>query len=269
MSPLADKIHLLTGIGGNIVVIESPEGLLMIDSGVPEAASSLVAQAGKIGTGKVARLLNTHWHYDHVGGNVAIGKTGAKIFAQENVKARVSSKQHMEFFNRDVEPLAAEGIPAETFKDKGKTKFGGQSIAYDHLPPAHTDGDTVYHLHEANILHGGDLLFSGLYPFIDYSSGGSLKGMASNADRIAKMVDNATTIVPGHGPLMKKADVMEYAAMLHGCYAQISKLIDEKKTLAQVLAAAPTKEFDAKWGGGFLKPEQWVTLNYAGMTKHG
>jgi len=267
VSTLRGKLHLLAGAGGNIIIMEGADGLLLIDSGLSDSTAGILAESGKIGKGEVVRLFNTHWHYDHTGSNVALGKKGVKIMAQENVRTRLAKGQYMEFFKRQIDPMPPEGLPAETFRDKGTLKFGGETAHYQHLPPAHTDGDTVIHFHNANVFHGGDLLFNGLYPFIDYGSNGSLAGMAADAERILKMVDENTIIVPGHGPVAKKGDVKDYADMLSGCLDIFTKEIKAGKTLEQLQADQPFNAYDEKWGKMFIKPDQWIALNYLGMTK--
>jgi cyclase len=267
VSPLRDKLYLLSGAGGNIIILESPDGLLLIDSGLSDSTANILAETSKIGNGQVTRLFNTHWHIDHTGGNVALGKRGVKIMAQENVRTRLAAGQYMEFFKRKVDPMEPAGLPTETFRDKGTLNFGGETAHYQYLPPAHTDGDTVIHFQNANVFHGGDLLFNGLYPFIDYGSKGSLAGMAADSERILKMVDNDTTIVPGHGPIGKKSNFKEYSDMLSACLDIFTRQIKEGKTLEQVQAAQPCKVYDEKWGKMMIKPDQWIALNYQGMTK--
>lgn len=265
VTELAPKLHLLSGAGGNIVIHEGPEGLLLIDSGVPEAATKVLAETGKIGSGKVSHLINTHWHYDHVGANVDLGKKGAKILAHENTKTRLSTRQTVAALQRTFDPLAPEGIPSETFRDHGTLSHGKEKLHYRHMPPAHTDGDTVIHFQDANVYHGGDLLFIGSYPFIDYSSGGSLAGMAADAERVWKEVDGKTKVVPGHGPVSTKSDVRLYADMLADCHTVMARLIKEGKTVDEIKAAKPFSKYDAKLGSGFIGPEQWIGLNYLGM----
>jgi glyoxylase-like metal-dependent hydrolase (beta-lactamase superfamily II) len=267
VTPLRDKLHLLSGAGGNIMIQEGPEGLLLIDSGLSTATAGILAETAKIGNGKVTLLFNTHWHTDHTGSNVALGKQGVKIIAQENVRTRLAKGQYMEFFQRQVDPMAPEGLPGQTFRDKGKIKFGGETAHYEYLPPAHTDGDSVLHFQNANVFHGGDLLFNGLYPFIDYGSAGSLAGMAANAERILKMVDDDTIIIPGHGPIAKKSEVKEFADMLSGSLEIFTAQIKAGKSLAQIQADKPFKVYDEKWGKMMIKPDQWIALNYSGMTK--
>jgi glyoxylase-like metal-dependent hydrolase (beta-lactamase superfamily II) len=267
VTPLRDKLHLLSGAGGNIIIQEGPDGLLMVDSGLSDSTAGILAQTDKIGKGQISTLFNTHWHTDHTGSNVILGQKGAKIIAHENVKTRLAKGQYMEFFKRHVDPMDPAGLPAETFHDKGKLKLANETAHYEWLPPAHTDGDAVIHFHNANVFHGGDLLFNGMYPFIDYGSAGSLTGMAANAERILKMVDDNTIIVPGHGAVAKKADVKEFADMLAGSLDILTKEIKAGKTIEQLQADRPCKAYDEKWGKGFMKPESWIALNFSGMKK--
>ena len=267
VTPLRDKLHLLSGAGGNIIIVEGPDGLLLIDSGLSSSTAGILAETAKIGNGHIALLFNTHWHTDHTGSNVVLGKQGVKIIAQENVRTRLAKGQYMEFFKRQVDPMPPEGLPTQTFRDKGKIKFGGEIAQYEYLPPAHTDGDSVLHCQNANVFHGGDLLFNGLYPFIDYGSAGSLAGMAANAERILKMVDDDTIIVPGHGPVAKKTDVNEFADMLSGSLDIFTTQIKAGKTLAQLQTNKPFKAFDGKWGKMMITPDQWIAMNYSGMTQ--
>ena len=265
VTPLRDKLYLLSGAGGNIIIQEGPDGLLMVDSGLSDSTAGILAQTDKIGKGQITQLFNTHWHTDHTGSNVILGQKGAQITAQENVKTRLAKGQYMEFFKRKVDPMDPAGLPSVAFKDKGKIKFANETAHYEHLPPAHTDGDSIIHFHNANVFHGGDLLFNGMYPFIDYGSAGSLAGMAGNAERILKMVDDSTIIIPGHGAIAKKSDVKDFADMLSGSLDIFSKNIKAGKTLEQMQADQPFKAYDDKWGKGFIKPEAWIALNYAGM----
>jgi glyoxylase-like metal-dependent hydrolase (beta-lactamase superfamily II) len=266
VSPLTDKLHLLANAGGNIAILEGPGGLLLIDSGVPESIGAVLQETGNIGERRIVRLINTHWHFDHTGGNTQIGRDGAKILAHANTKRHLSEKTTIAFFQRSFDPLPPEGLPAETFSSEGSLKHGGETVHYRYLPPAHTDGDTVIHFQNANVFHGGDLLFNGFYPFIDYSTGGSLAGMAANAERIGTLIDAKTKVIPGHGSVMDRAGVKEFHDMLAGSLEIMQKIVKDGKTLEQAQAMRPFEKYDGKWGQGFLKSEQWLALNYAGMT---
>jgi glyoxylase-like metal-dependent hydrolase (beta-lactamase superfamily II) len=255
------------GAGGNITIFESKDGLLVVDAGLPDTSEAVLGKMKALSGVPVKTLINTHWHNDHTGGNPAFGKSGALIVAHVNTLKRVSVKQHMVFFNRDVEPLAAEGLPKKTFSTQDEMSFGGETIHVAYHPPAHTDGDSTVHFANANILSTGDLMFSGMYPFIDYSSGGSIEGMIHNAAALLKMVDDQTKIVPGHGPLATKMELADFHNMLASVNETVSALVKQGKSVGEAVEVAPTKKYDAKFGSGFLKPADFVKMLYQGKTE--
>jgi len=265
VKPLDKQLSLLPGAGGNIAILQADDGLLLVDSGLPQTAEAVDAKARSVGAAPTV-LINTHFHFDHVGANERLGREGVRIIAHENVLKRLSTPQKNVFFNRDMPALAVEGRPKTTFSDKGELKHGGEKISYRYLPPAHTDGDTTVHFANANVYHCGDLFFNGLYPFIDYGAGGSIEGMVADADRMIKAVDAKTKIIPGHGPMATQEDLRSYRAMLADVNERISKLVSEGKTLEQIQAAEPTKSYDDKWGKGFLKPADFVRMLHAGKS---
>jgi glyoxylase-like metal-dependent hydrolase (beta-lactamase superfamily II) len=263
---IGDKLSLLSGAGGNVAVLRFGDGLLLVDSGLPQTAEAVESRAKTAGAGPIAILINTHYHSDHVGGNVRLGRAGARIIAHENVLKRLSTTQHIAAFGRDVPPLDPAGRPKTTFTDAGALDQGGEKVAYRHLPPAHTDGDATVHFENANVYHAGDLFFNGMYPFIDYSAGGSIEGMAGDADLMIQAVDANTKIIPGHGPMATQDDLRGFRDMLVGVNERVSKLVGAGQTLDQVVAAEPTKPYDEKFGKGFLKPAAFVGILYAGKT---
>ena len=261
MAPLGKNLSVLTGDGGNIAFLTASDGLLMVDSGLPDMSAALIDKA-KAAAPKIAILINTHWHFDHTGGNTAVGKAGAKIIAHVNVKTRLSTKQTIAFMKRDFEPLPAEGQPAETFTEKASLSYAGEKLHYEHMPPAHTDGDTIVHFQHSNVLHCGDLYFNGSYPFIDYSTGGNIEGMISNAARLIKMADEKTKVIPGHGPMSNKAELTQYHEVLSEANEAVSKQIKDGKPADQIIASKPLAQWDEKWGKGFMKPEVFITMLY-------
>ena len=230
---------MLSGAGGNIAILEGEDGLLLVDSGLPATVEGVLAETGRIGTGHIARLINTHYHFDHTGGNERMGADGAKILAHASVRARLTTKQTNPLLNRTFEPLAAEGLPSETFTGPGHLAHGGERVEYRCLPPAHTDSDTVVVFANANVHHAGDLYFYGTYPLIDYSVGGSLAAMAAEAESLWKSVDGASRIIPGHGPLSDKNELKGYADMLAASLEIMNQQLQAGKTLEQMLAARP------------------------------
>jgi cyclase len=184
------------------------------------------------------------------------------IVAHENVRKRMSTEQFIEAFGSKVPAAAAVALPVVTFTDAVTFHFNGEEIHGFHVPPAHTDGDSVVHFRKANVLHGGDTFFNGIYPFIDLSSGGSVAGVIGAADRMLALAGEGTKIIPGHGPLATKADLKAYRDMLAAVSGRVAAQVKAGKTLEEVTASAPTAEFDAKWGNGFLKAGPFVAIVY-------
>lgn len=245
---LSDDLAVLMGDGGNVAVVISPDGLMMIDGGLPNRTEDMLKAVEEVDAHKVRILFNTHWHFDHVGCNEALGRSGAKIIAHENVKKRLSVKVNSEALNRSFDPLKPEGLPAETFTKGGKLTFGKQKIDYTHFVDGHTDGDAYLFLPKANVLHTGDLLFSGMYPVIDYSTGGWIGGMAGACDAMLKVGDAKTRVIPGHGTLASKDDLKASRDMLHTVHERLAAMAKQGKTVEEVIAAAPTKDLDEQWG---------------------
>lgn len=266
---LSDNLAVISGDGGNIGVVISEDGLMMIDGGLADRSAELLsAAAEQVDAHKFRTVFNTHWHLDHVGCNEALGKAGAKIIAHENVKKRLSTKILMEAMNRTIEPLKPEGLPAETFTKGGKMTFGKEKIEYASVPPAHTDGDSYLFFAGPNVLHTGDLLFNGTYPFIDYSTGGWIGGMAAACDTLLKVGDAQTRIIPGHGALASKEDLKASRDMLATVHERLEKMAKEGKSVEEAIAAVPTKDLDSKWIRGTAKPDGFVRIAYTGLLRH-
>ncbi len=262
VTPITDKLSVLMGAGGNIAILRGADGVLLIDTGVPQASAAIEARAREAGV--PITVILTQYHYDHVGANDRLAKAGARIFAHENTYKRLNAEQQKAFFGGQAPP--AGGKPETVFAEGGSLAIAGEKVSYKHMPPAHTDGDVVVRFEKANVFHTGDLMFNGMYPYIDYAAGGSIEAMAADAERMYQAVDAKTKIIPGHGPLARREDLKTYQAMLEGINERISKLVKEGKTLEETKAAQPTKAFDEKWGNGFFKPEAFVELVYKGKT---
>ena len=259
---ITDGLWMLTGAGGNIGVSAGPDGVFLVDDQYAPLTDKIKAAIATVSDKPVRFVVNTHWHGDHVGGNENLGKAGAVLVAHENVRKRMSKEQFIKLFNRTVPASAAAALPLVTFAESLSFHLNGEDIDAIHVPPAHTDGDVVVFFHKANVIHVGDLVFNGMYPVVDLSSGGSVDGMIGAADRILAAGDAATKIIPGHGPLATKADVKAFRDMLAASRDAIQPLVKAGKTLDQVKAAKPTAALDEKWGKGFIKPEVWTTVVY-------
>lgn len=263
---IAGSVSMLEGAGGNIGVSSGPDGQFMIDDQYAGMGENIRKALAALGPQPLRFLVNTHWHGDHTGGNEGFGKTGAVIVAQDNVRKRMSTEQFIKMFDMRTPAAPAIALPVITFSESVSFHLNGDDIDVIHVAPAHTDGDSIVWFHKANVIHAGDTFFNGIYPFIDVSSGGSINGQIAAAERILGLGDEHTKIIPGHGPLADRAALRAYRDMLAKVRDRIAPLAKAGKTLDQVLATKPTAEFDAPWGKGFLKPEQFVAMVYASLT---
>lgn len=240
---------LITGGGGNVVVFNSPEGTLLVDGGSPEHSRQILGLVKKhTGTARVHTLFNTHWHWEHTGSNRALGSTGTRIVAHENTKLWLSTEVYSKWQDRRYGPLPKEARPNETFYTTGSLAFGGERIDYGYLLQAHTDSDIFVFFRNANVLIAGDVLSVGAYPVLDYSTNGWIGGMAEASRTLADLCDAHTRVVPGTGPVQSKSDLEAEHAMLKTLKERMSQLLAQGMSVEDMIAAAPTKEFDAKWG---------------------
>jgi cyclase len=259
---VAGGVYMLTGAGGNMGVSVGDNGVFLVDDQYAPLTAKIVAAVKAIRDEPIRFVLNTHWHGDHTGGNENMGAAGALIVAHENVRKRMSVEQFLEMFNWRTPPSPQAALPIVTFTDAVTFHLNGDDIHAFHVPPAHTDGDAIVHFRTANAVHMGDIFFNGMYPFIDISTGGSIDGMIAAVDRVLRMIASDTKVIPGHGPLASRADLQAYRDMLAGVRAQVMRHVTLRQTLKQVVAAKATRQFDEKWGKGFLAPDQFVELVY-------
>jgi cyclase len=259
---VADDVFMLVGAGGNIGVSAGRDGVLMIDTSYAPLADKIKAAIAQVSDKPIRYVVNTHWHQDHVGGNEYFAKAGATVIAQDNVRKRVSTEQVVKILNKTVPPLPESALPVITFSRNVTFYLNGNEIFIFHISRAHSDGDAIVHFLKSNVIHMGDIYFNGAYPFIDLSAGGSIKGMIAAVKQILLRCDQNTKVIPGHGHLSNKAELEEYLKMLVTVRDRISREIRAGKTLDAVIASQPTRDLDAVWGKGFMKPEQFVTIVY-------
>lgn len=258
--PLARSVSMLIGAGGNIGVSAGKDGIFMIDDQFAPLTPKIKTAIKKISSEPIRFVLNTHWHFDHTGGNENLGKTGVTIVAHDNVRKTMSIDQALKAFNMTVPASPAVALPVITFNDSATFHLNGETISIQHVPPAHTDGDSIVHFEEANIIHTGDTFFNGIYPFIDVEHGGSIDGMIKAADITLKLANDQTQIIPGHGPLASKKDLVRFRDMLITARTAIKAAAQGGKSVEEVIAAEPLKELNAEWGDGFLKPASFITI---------
>jgi glyoxylase-like metal-dependent hydrolase (beta-lactamase superfamily II) len=253
---------MLMGIGGNIAVSNGVDGVFIVDDDVAPMSPKIKAAIATISPAPVEMVFNTHWHFDHTGGNTVFGEQGALIVAHDNVRQRMSTPQFSSFFNTETKPSPDVALPVITFDNTATFHLNGQTIRAIHTTPAHTDGDAIFIFEEANVVHLGDVFFNGMYPFIDIDGGGSVQGIIDAVDSILPMLNEDTQIIPGHGPLATLNDLKSYRSMLKLVTARIQVLVDEGKTREDVIILRPTFNFDEDWSWSFLPPERWAGLIY-------
>jgi glyoxylase-like metal-dependent hydrolase (beta-lactamase superfamily II) len=264
---VAEGVYMLTGAGGNIGLSVGADTAFLVDDQYAPMTPKIKAAAAALTNKPVRFVLNTHWHGDHTGGNKDLGESGTLIVAHENVRKRMTAEQFLEAFGQKVPPADPAALPVVTFSDSVTFHLNGEEIYAFHIPPAHTDGDSLIQFRKANVIHGGDTFFNGMYPFIDLSTGGSVGGMIAATDRMLALAGESTKIIPGHGPLATKADLKAYRDMLATARDRVAAQVKAGKTLEQTTAAKPLAELDAKWGQGFLKADVFVSILYKDLSR--
>ena len=265
--PLSAGLSMITGPGGNVAALSGPDGFLLVDSFVPGVGAALLATFAKLAKGPVSTLVDTHWHFDHTGGNAELAAAGARIVAHANVRKRLSAPQRMSDFQMDVPASPPAALPVATIGDEATLYTNGEEVRLVYLPPSHTDGDIYIHFAKANVLHCGDVFGNGGYPNIDKDSGGWIGGMVAASDILLAVADASTKIIPGHGPLGTKADLKAARDMYDFAWHAIAPMVEAGKTLDEVIAAKPLKDLDAKWGRGLLRGRHFAQLVYGGLAK--
>lgn len=259
---VAEGIYMLQGQGGNIGLSVGADGVFMIDDQFAPLTEKIKMAIAKVSDKKVKFVLNTHWHFDHTGGNENLGKDGVIIVSHDNVRKKMSKDNFIKAFNKKVPAASKVALPMVTFNDSMTLHMNGETIEVMHQSNAHTDGDSVIFFKNANVIHAGDVFFNGFYPFIDESSQGNIDGVIKSATYILTRTNDMTKIIPGHGKLSNKKELMMYRDTLIVLRDRMKKLIADGKTLEEVLALKPFADYDAKLGGGFLSPEAFVKTLY-------
>ncbi len=252
--------YMLTGSGGNIGLSVGDDAVFVIDDQFAPLAPKIKAAIAAISKKPAQFVLNTHFHFDHSGGNEAFGKDGALIVAHDNVRKRLSADQLITFIGANQKATAKAGLPVITVTSDISFHINGNQVQAFHVPRAHTDGDLIVHFKQSDVVHMGDTFFNGFYPFIDTSSGGTADGVIAAADRVLALSGEKTKIIPGHGPLASKADLQKYRDLLATVSQRIKDLRRAGKKDDEIRAAKPAADFDATYGGGFIKPDQFVQM---------
>ena len=262
---LRGNVSVLMGAGGNIAVLPGRDGKLLIDAGFAGARPKIADALAATSSDPIKHLINTHWHFDHTDGNEWLHSVGAAILAQENTRKRLSTSTRVEGWNFTFPPAPAGAIPAEVFQDERTLHLNGATIALKHYAPAHTDSDISVHFVDADIIHIADTFWNRYYPFIDYSTGGSIDGMIRATQANLATVTDKMIVIPGHGPIGDKSQLTFYRDLLVGVRDRVATLKKQGQSLDEIVASKPTAATDATWGGGFMSPKQFVGLVFQGV----
>ena len=262
---LRGNVSALIGSGGNIGVLSGPEGKLVVDSGYAGSQQQIADALAGVSREPIKHLINTHWHFDHTDGNEWMHSAGASITAHENTKRHLSTTTRVDDWDYTFPPSPAGAIPTEAITADKTLRLNGATISLKYYGPSHTDGDLSVYFAEADVLHTGDTWWNGHFPFIDYSTGGNIDGMIRAAEANLAMVSDKTIVIPGHGPIGGKAELIKYRDLLVSIHDRISALKKEGKSLDEILAAMPAAAYEAKWGGSFINGDFFTKLVLKGI----
>jgi glyoxylase-like metal-dependent hydrolase (beta-lactamase superfamily II) len=262
---LRENVSVLIGSGGNIAVLPGSDGMLLIDAGIAVSQAKIMDALKAISGDPIRNLVNTHWHFDHTDGNNWVHGAGAAITAHDNTRKRLSVRHRVQGWRFTFPPAPKGALPTTTFKKDLTLDLNGARIELNYYEPAHTDCDIAVHFTNADVLHVGDTWWNGIYPFIDYSSGGNIDGTIAAAEANLAKVSDKTIVIPGHGPVGNKAQMTEFRDMLVTIREKVAALKEEGKSLPETIAAKPTADFDAKWGQFVITPAMFTELVYTGV----
>ena len=263
---LRGNIAVLEGSGGNIAVLTGPDGKLLVDAGIGVSRPQLTTALAGLGDEPITHLINTHWHFDHADGNAWLHSAGARIIAHENTRKHLAMAQRVDDWNFDFPPASATALRSDVFATEQTMRVNGATIAMKYYGPAHTDSDISVYFTDIDVLHTGDTFWNGIYPFIDYSTGGSIDGSIRAADANLAATTDKTVIVPGHGqPVSNRSQLRDFRDMLVGIRENVAALKKQGKSLEDTVAAKPTSAYDAKWGGFVIDPAFFTKLVYEGV----
>lgn len=260
---VAPGVAVLFGQGGNIGVSHGPDGTVLIDDQFAPLTPKIQAAVAALGATPVKFLINTHWHYDHTGGNENFGKAGALIMAHDNVRIRMVAGANVG--GREVPPAPKLALPVVTYHEGLKLHLNGDEVRTVHMHDAHTDGDSIVMWKTANVVHMGDLYFNKVtLPFIDLNSGGSARGLLAAIEKTLGMIDDRTKVIPGHGPMASKADLTAYRDMLRDVIGKVETAIEAGQSLDAIKATKPAARYDVN-PQAFIKGDVFVETIYKSL----
>jgi len=265
VQPLRGNVTALRGSGGNIAVLTGRDGKLLVDAGYSTSRPQITEALAGLSAEPIRHLINTHWHFDHTDGNEWLHSAGAAIMAHANTLKHLSTATRVAAWNYTFQPSPKDALPTAVVGAGRKLQLNGSTLIVKYYGPSHTDGDLYVHFTDADVFHAGDTWWNGLYPFIDYSTGGSINGMIRVAGDTLALVGAKTIIIPGHGPIGDRAAFVEYRDMLTDLRDKVAALKKQGNSLAEVVAAKPSSAYDEKWGGRSMAAAEFLALVYQGV----
>ena len=265
LQTLAEKLTLLLGPGGNVVVLNGPDGKIVVDTFLLPAWPKLKETLDGLGNAPLKTVIDTHWHVDHTDNNANLHAAGATVLAHDNTKTRMAQPHDSALFGLHFPASPADALPQQTFSTSQKLQANGEIVMLQYFQPAHTDTDIYIHFQKANVIHMGDTFFNGFYPVIDASTGGKIDGMIVAADKVLPLADNNTKIVPGHGPLGNKTDLTKYRDMLVVARDRVQKLKTAGRSIDEIKGSKPLADLDPVWGHGMLSSDLFVQMIYSAL----
>jgi len=260
---LRGNVSVLEGSGGNITMLTGRDGKVLVDAGIsrPQVKDALAS----LGEEPVSHLINTHWHFDHTDGNEWLHSVGAEISAHENTRKHLSNTTRVEDWDFTFPPAPPGALPSKLITVDETLHLNGTTLVLRRYGSSHTDSDISVEFREANVIAVADTLWNGHYPFIDYSTGGSIDGMIRAAEANVANANDETIVIPGHGPIGNRSQLIEFHDMLAAIREKIANLKKQGKSLDEAVAAKPTAAYDAKWGGFVIDGDFFTRLVYAGV----
>ena len=259
------NISVLIGSGANIVVLSDDHGKFLVDAGINVSEAKVKAALNTISPSPIVYVVNTHWHWDHTDGNEWMQQSGATIIAHQNTLKHLSQATHVDDWNWTMLPVPVAARPTILVDNSTTFIFAGDTIHVDHYGPGHTDGDVSVYFEKANVLALGDTFWNGNYPFIDNQDGGNINDAIKWADKVIERSTNDTIVVPGHGPVGTRSQLIEFRNMLATVRDNVAMLKQQGKSLDEVIAAKPSAAFDDQWGRFVIDPAHFIRLVYAGL----
>ena len=265
---LGHGVSFLNWPGGDSLVLTGPDGVLLVDTSVPQMAGKLTAAVARLTDKPIRYVVNTHAHADHFGANEAMAKAGAVVIAHDNLRKRMASGQYIAAFNQTIPPSPPAALPVITYAGGLVLHLDGETVDLIHIPKAHTDSDTIVRFRTADVVHMSGAYGPGsAYPFYDISSGGSLKGVIAVQERVLAFADDNTRIIGDEGEPESRRQLQAQHDMLLKLRDRVQKLVDQGRTEAEVIAAKPTADLDPVWvpKGGFLSGDVATRMAYQSL----